>query len=98
MYSRFTPTILFTAFAVLLSCGAFAQPYPAKPIRIIVGAGSGGGVDTISRLVAQKLDEAWHQQVIVEDKPGAGGAVASELVAKAPADGHTLLTMSISYA
>ncbi|HEV7823067.1 MAG TPA: tripartite tricarboxylate transporter substrate binding protein [Burkholderiales bacterium] len=82
----------------LFANGVAAQAYPAKPIRIIVGAGSGGGVDTISRLVGQQLDQAWRQQVVVEDKPGAGGAVASELVAKSPADGHTLLTMSISYA
>src|SRR4029077_11566890 len=74
------------------------QAFPAKPIRIVVGAGSGGGVDTISRIVGQKLSERWSQQVVVEDRPGAGGAVASELVAKSPPDGHTLLTMSISYA
>lgn len=89
--------ILF-AFSASATDGVFAQTFPSKPIRIIVGAGSGGGVDTISRLVGQKLDEAWRQQIVVEDKPGAGGAVASELVAKSPPDGHTLLTMSISYA
>ena len=82
----------------LLACEAVAQTYPAKPIRIIVGAGSGGGVDTISRIVGQRLDQAWGQQVVVENRPGAGGAVASDLVAKSPPDGHILLTMSISYA
>ncbi len=85
-------------FLALLGSYASAQTYPAKPIRIIVGAGSGGGVDTISRLVGQKLDEVWRQQVVVEDRPGAGGAVGSDLVAKSPPDGYTLLTMSISYA
>jgi tripartite-type tricarboxylate transporter receptor subunit TctC len=90
--------IRFVSLLAIFACNASAQTYPAKPIRIIVGAGSGGGVDTISRLVGQKLDEVWRQQVVVENKPGAGGAVASELVAKAPPDGHTLLTMSISYA
>jgi tripartite-type tricarboxylate transporter receptor subunit TctC len=90
--------IFGVASLALFATGVAAQTYPAKPIRMIVGAGSGGGVDTISRLVGQQLDQAWRQQVIVEDKPGAGGAVASELVAKSPADGHTLLTMSISYA
>jgi tripartite-type tricarboxylate transporter receptor subunit TctC len=64
----------------------------------MVGAGSGGGVDTISRIVGQRLDELWRQQVVVENRPGAGGAVASELVAKSPPDGYTLLTLSISYA
>ena len=98
MHCRRYQQVVFVAFLALLACNASAQTYPAKPIRIIVGAGSGGGVDTISRLVGQKLDEVWRQQVVVEDKPGAGGAVASELVAKAPPDGYTLLTMSISYA
>ena len=86
------------ALLALLACEASAQTYPAKPIRIIVGAGSGGGVDTISRIVGQKLDEQWRQQVVVENRPGAGGAVASDVVAKAQPDGYTLLTMSISYA
>src|SRR4029079_14122490 len=80
------------------SCDSISQTFPAKPIRISVGAGSGGGVDTISRIVGQLLAERWNQQVVVEDRPGAGGAVASELVAKSPPDGYTLLTMSISYA
>ena len=84
--------------AALAVADVAAQVFPSKPIRIIVGAGSGGGVDTISRITGQKLGERWNQQVVVDDRPGAGGAVASELVAKAPADGHTLLTMSISYA
>ena len=98
MYQFGQRVIFLITSLALIGCDVFAQTYPAKPIRIVVGAGSGGGVDTISRLVGQKLDEAWRQQIVVEDKPGAGGAVASELVAKAPADGHTLLTMSISYA
>src|SRR5688572_19219060 len=74
------------------------QDYPSKPIRIVAGTAAGGGVDTISRIVGQKLGEKWGQQVIVDNRPGAGGAVGSELVAKAPADGYTLLTISISYA
>ena len=86
------------ASLALAAGGASAQTFPGKPLRILVGAGSGGGVDTISRIVGQRLDDLWHQQVVVEDRPGAGGAVASELVAKAPPDGYTLLTISISYA
>ena len=82
----------------IFACNAQAQTYPVKPIRIIVGAGSGGGVDTISRLVGQQFDQSWRQQVVVENKPGAGGAVASDQVAKSSPDGYTLLTMSISYA
>ncbi len=90
--------ILYAALFAIAASDAAAQTYPAKPIRIIVGAGSGGGVDTISRIVGQRLGERWAQQIVVENRPGAGGAVASELVAKSPPDGHTLLTISISYA
>ena len=98
MASRHSRKICFIASLALVACDAFAQSFPTKPIRILVGAGSGGGVDTISRIVGQKLDELWHQQVVVENRPGAGGAIASDLVAKSPPDGYTLLTMSISYA
>jgi tripartite-type tricarboxylate transporter receptor subunit TctC len=91
-------TVLLAVYLAFVTCEAPAQTYPTKPIRIIVGAGSGGGVDTISRLVGQQFDQSWRQQVVVENKPGAGGAVASDQVAKSPPDGYTLLTMSISYA
>jgi tripartite-type tricarboxylate transporter receptor subunit TctC len=89
---------IFCAAWAALVPNALAQTYPVKPIRIIISLGAGGGVDTISRIVAQKLSERWGQQVIVENRPGAGGAVGSELAAKAPPDGYTLLTASISYA
>ena len=101
----FHPSASFPRVAAMLCVAwaalgpdALAQSYPAKPIRIIISLGPGGGVDTISRIVGQKLAERWGQQVIMENRPGAGGAVGSELVAKAPPDGYTLLTASISYA
>ncbi len=75
-----------------------AQSYPAKPIRVLIGAGAGGGVDTISRITGQKLSERWGQQVVLENRAGAGGVLASEFVARAAPDGYTLLTMSISFA
>ena len=77
---------------------ASAQIYPAKPVRLVVSLAPSGGVDITSRLFAQKLSEHVGQQVVVENRPGAGGAVAGDLVAKAPADGYTLLTASIAYA
>ncbi len=76
---------------------ATAQPFPSKPIRIVTAAGPGGGVDTTSRIIAQNLQDALGQPGVVENRPGAGGALGGEIVARAPADGHTLLTISISH-
>ena len=80
-----------------LGLAATAQPYPAKPVRIIAGTAAGGGVDAISRIVGTRLAERWSQQVVVENRAGAGGAVGSEFVAKSAPDGYTLLTISIAY-
>src|SRR5687768_6273129 len=77
----------------LLLCAAplCAQTYPAKTVRVIVGFSPGGSTDVTARIVAQKLSEAWRQQVIVENRAGAGGNIGAEAVAKAPPDGYTLL-------
>ena len=86
-----TLALMATALA---AAQAMAQPYPAKPVRILVGFVPGGGSDFIARLVAQKLTESFGRTVIVDNRPGAGGAIAHELVSKAPADGYTLLLAS----
>jgi tripartite-type tricarboxylate transporter receptor subunit TctC len=75
-----------------------AQDYPAKPVRVIVPFTPGSGTDIFARTVCPKLAETWGQQVVVENRTGAGGAIASGAVAKSPADGHTLLWHSTAFA
>lgn len=72
--------------------------YPNKPIRVIVGFPPSGSADIFARLVGQKLTEAWGQQVVVDNRPGAGSTIGSEIVANATPDGYTLMVVSASYA
>src|SRR5689334_18949474 len=89
------PTSAFLLCCALAAGVASAQQYPAKPVRILVGYVPGGGVDTTARIMAAALTELWGTQVIVENRPGAAGNIATELTAKAPADGYTLVLCNI---
>ena len=81
----------------ILSLPALAQQYPSKPVRIVVPFAPGGGSDFIARFMAQRLTESLGSQVIVENKPGAGGVLGIEVGVKAPADGYTLTLIASSY-
>ncbi|MBC5765774.1 Bug family tripartite tricarboxylate transporter substrate binding protein [Ramlibacter albus] len=70
---------------------ALAQNYPAQPLKLVVPYPAGGATDTLARTLAQKLQEAWGQPALVENRPGAAGTIGNNFVAKAPADGHTVL-------
>ena len=91
---RFAVVLLCVAALASGSGIAVAQTYPERPIRVIVPFSPGGAVDGPMRLLAQEMSKKLGQQVVVENKPGAGATIGSELVAKAPADGYTLLLAS----
>jgi tripartite-type tricarboxylate transporter receptor subunit TctC len=79
------------SLAVVVPATAQTRSFPTKPVRLVVAFAAGGAGDFLARLVQQHLQERWGQTVMVENKPGASGTIAADLVAKAPADGHTLL-------
>src|SRR5262245_26721111 len=88
---------LFLFLSICVAANAAAQPYPAKPVKIIVAFPPGGGNDFIARFIAARLSASVGQQFVVENRPGAGGTVGTEAGLKAPADGYTLTLVSNSY-
>ena len=87
---------LILSMSVCVAGAAFAQApaYPAKSIRLVIALAPGGGTDTSARFIGNKLSQMWGQPVVPDNRPGAGGSIASEIVAKSPPDGYTLLANS----
>ncbi|MFM9969807.1 MAG: tripartite tricarboxylate transporter substrate binding protein [Burkholderiales bacterium] len=89
---------LALALLASLACTAFAQTYPSKPVKIIVPFPPGGAVDLVARLMASRLTESFAQPVLVDNRPGAGGNIGADLVAKSAPDGTTILLTPIGHA
>ena len=88
---------LLTALTVLIAGAAASQSYPTRTVRLVVGNPPGGAVDILARIVAPKLSERWGQQVVVDNRPGAGTRIAGEITAKAAPDGYTLLMITSAH-
>ncbi len=86
--------VLTTGAVFAASAGAHAEGYPSRPVKLIVGFPPGGNVDSVGRVLAQEMSKGLGQPVVVENKPGVVGSLAAELVAKAPADGYTLMVVA----
>ena len=89
--THLTRRLMIVAAASLCSAAALAQPYPNKPIRAVVPFAAGSATDQIGRAFAEKMSQTLGQQVVVDNKPGASGMLGADIVAKAPADGYTIL-------
>ncbi len=92
------PLLLLAALLIATAPSALAQKYPAKPIRLISPFAPGGGTDILSRVIGPRISAAIGQPVVVDNRPGAGGALGAEIAAKSEPDGYTFITVSSSYA
>jgi tripartite-type tricarboxylate transporter receptor subunit TctC len=96
--TRFPPLLLgIVLLPPMASWGQSEAGWPIRPVRVVVGSSPGGVVDVSARLIGQRLAETLRQPIVIDNRPGAGGVVAAELVAKATPDGHTLLSISASH-
>jgi tripartite-type tricarboxylate transporter receptor subunit TctC len=94
---RRTRALSIAAALAMLPAVAHAR-YPERPIRMVVSSAPSSGPDVIARLVAARLTEAWHQQIVVDNRAGAGGNIGAEIVAKSPPDGYTMLVATANHA
>src|ERR1700760_2210986 len=91
------PLFVCTAAFAVVSAAAYGQSYPVKPVRILVGFAPGGGTDIMARVIGAKMSESMKQQFVVDNRPGANANLAAKLAAEAPADGYTILFMSVAH-
>lgn len=98
--SVFSLYVRFAMLALVLFCAAstHAQDYPVKPIRFLVPFPPGGATDAFARIMGQKMADTWGQQIVIDNRPGAGGNLAAELTLKSPADGYTIIIVGMSHA
>lgn len=95
--NRLIAALVFTVLWMAVPL-AQAQAFPVKPVRLVVPFTAGSETDYLARIVSLRLGEAWGQQVVVENRPGAGGVLATGIVAQTPGDGYTLLMSSMAHA
>src|SRR5258708_38546489 len=77
---------------------ALAQTFPNRPIRVIVPYPAGGAVDIVARTLGHQISDDWKQQVVIDNRPGSGGVIATEILANAPPDGYTLIVVATAHA
>ena len=82
--------VMVMSAVLAVNAGAWAQSYPDRPVRMLIAFPGGGTIDTLGRILAQKLTETWGQNVVIENRPGAGGNIGAAAAAKAAPDGYTL--------
>src|ERR1044072_4959993 len=90
--------VVLTAFTVLQLANAADHTYPARPVRMVVPLTPASGADIAARIVGRQLTDLWKQTVVVDNRPGAGGQIGTQLVVRAAPDGYTLLVQSSSHA
>jgi len=98
MNGKSTLGAVFVSVAALAGNASAADPYPNKPVKILFGFPAASATDVIARAIGQKLSEKWGQPVVIDNRPGAGGNLGSELAAKAPADGYTIFLGTVANA
>jgi tripartite-type tricarboxylate transporter receptor subunit TctC len=95
---HFRVTFVFAVAMCAFAAVASAQLYPARPVRMVIAFPPGGGTDVVGRIIGQKLSETWPQPVVIDNRPGAGSTIGTEIVARAPPDGYTIQMVSMSHA